>query len=99
MDYLELIKEIWKLDRVHSSPQMREAYSKVASFYEGATLLEYPAGAKCGAMGSWTVPQSWKVNQALLRTISGDLICSYRRTPFVYLLIHQPLKERFPWKN
>ena len=81
MDYLELIKEIWELDRVHSSPQMRKAYSKVASFYEGATLLEYPAGAKCGAMGSWTVPQSWKVNHAMLKGPSGETVCSYDETP------------------
>lgn len=81
MDYLELIKEIWKLDRVHSSPEMKEAYSRVASFYKGSSLLEYPAGAKCGAMDSWTVPQSWKVNHALLKGPSGETVCSYEENP------------------
>jgi len=80
-DYFKLMSRIWKLNRCHVSDDMNAAFKEVEKFYSGSRLIKYTSGKTFGPLGSWSIPEHWTVNKAVLKTISGEIIVDFKENP------------------
>jgi len=62
------------MDRCHSGPEMRAAYTLLAEYYQGARLLEYDSNDD---VNHWKKPPYWECHSAELTSDDGTVIASY----------------------
>jgi len=79
--YIDLFEDVWKLNRVHASEEMEEAYLKVMDYYTNSEILIYPSGETFGGGNSWVVPDKWIVKKGLLKNLKGDVIVDFNENP------------------
>lgn len=80
-NYMNLIEEIWALNRVHIGPETLAALQRTQQHYSGSTLLTYPVGSCYGAIGSWEVPPGWRITKGQLQDSKGNIIADITESP------------------
>ena len=72
----EALNEIWKLNRVHVSKEMSEAYRILKRYYTNLKIFGYKSGTKCEG---WVAPPSWNVQKATLKDPKGKIIADFKK--------------------
>ncbi len=81
-DLLELIKELFPLQRMINGKGMDDAFKIIKRELPEVIIHEYPSGSQ---YGDWIIPEAWEVTEGFIETTKGKLISSINH--FQYFVV------------